>query len=151
MISGLKFKFEASQVTGLTASELVKNIVAILAKENYEIEDQTNRSIVFSQEPFGLVWNFEAPYLLDGGQFEFKELGAETTVVLTYFVSMAYSLLVFMAVMIFVVATGFYWGLLLFGAFFLFAGARQFFITKTVGKELLAKVLTETFDAKSTD
>jgi hypothetical protein len=140
-ISSFKLKFQISQTTHFATSNVIDRILVRLQDKKYQISNVTNSSVRFGQNTSKLVWNFKAPYVLDGGNFEITRSEQETVVVLSYFINVLPSLLIIIALLIFVVIQGEYFGIFFFGLFYIIAGSFQYTITKSAGRELLTSVL----------
>jgi hypothetical protein len=106
--SNFKLKFQTSQKTDFAGAIIVSKILAKLEEEKYDISKVTDKSIAFKQSPFRLLWNFQAPYILDGGNFEIKRSEQETIVVLHYFINILNYLLIWVALVIFLITQGEY-------------------------------------------
>ena len=140
--SSFKFKFQTSQKTNFGSAIIVNKIIARLQDEKYDISKVTDKSISFKRSPFRLVWNFQAPYILDGGNFEISKSEQETIVVLHYFINILYYLLIWISLAIFLINQGEYSAILFFGAFILIAAFFQYNVSKNVGKDLLNDILS---------
>lgn len=138
-----KISFQTSQTTDLPNELIVFNIRSKLRAEGYEILTLPDKSLSFKFPPFKFVWNFEAPYILDGGVFKISQTEQGTMVTLSYFVNMLYSLLVFIFLTTVVIIDGEYWAILFFGTFFFAASIFQYFTSKNVGKKLLTSIVAE--------
>jgi hypothetical protein len=138
-----RLSFQTSQVTDLEPSLLLGKIAAKLEDKKYVIREVTTNMVRFSWDPWKLVWNFQAPYILDGGNFEITNSETGTIVVLNYFVNGLYPLLIITTMLTFMTVHGDYWGISFFGLFFLVAATFQYFTTKNVGKDLLRDILRE--------
>ncbi len=75
-ISKFRFKFQISKKTDFPTSIIVEKILAKLKNKKYSILDVTDNSITFEKNPFRLVWNFQAPYILDEGDFKIYQIRA---------------------------------------------------------------------------
>ena len=140
--SSLKFKFQTSQKTNFGSAIIVNKIIARLQDEKYDISKVTDKSISFERSPFRLVWNFQAPYILDGGNFEISKSEHETIVVLHYFINIFYYFLIWIALAIFLINQGEYSAILFFGAFILIGAFFQYNVSKNVSKDLLNDILS---------
>lgn len=136
-----KLKFQTSQITHLPALDISEKIIKKLKDKKYEIEEVSDQNIIFGRPLFELVWNFEAPYILDGGDFEITKSEKGTTIILNYFIKTFYPILIFTLLMTFMLIREEYFGLLFFAIFFLITGTIQFFTTQNVGKELLKDII----------
>lgn len=141
-IQNFKLKFQTSQITHFATPIIIGKILAKLQDKKYQISSSTDKSITFRWNPFKLVWNFQAPSILDGGVFEITQSEQGTIVVLNYFINTLYPLLIITAFATFFIIQGEYFGILFFGAFFLAVGVYQYTTTKNIGKKLLNEVLT---------
>ena len=144
-IPNFKLRFQTSQITVVAATIIIKKILEKLEDKKYQIRAVTDTKVAFGWDPFRWVWNFQAPYILDGGNFEITKSEKGSIVVLNYFIDTLYPLLIITAFVTFFTIQGEYFGILFFGTFFLIAGTYQYFTTKNVGKELLNSVLTEDY------
>lgn len=72
-IHNFKLKFQTSQITHFATPIIVGKILAKLQDKKYQISSSTDKSITFRWDSFKLVWNFQAPYILDEGVFEFTK------------------------------------------------------------------------------
>ncbi|MDB5132344.1 MAG: hypothetical protein JWR02_2093 [Mucilaginibacter sp.] len=144
-IPNFKLTFQTSQITSFATPIVVGRILTKLQNKKYQICSTTDNSITFRWNPFRLLWNFQAPYVLDGGVVEITKLEKETIVVLNYYINTLYSLLVFTALITGIIIQGDYIAILFFGILFLTAGVYQYYTTKRVGKELLNYILTENY------
>ena len=142
-LPSLKLKFKTSKNTNLNASLIKTRITKKLENKKYVILESANNSIKFGSRTFELVWNFQAPFLLDGGNFQINEMEEETLVTLDYFIDTLYSLLVIAAIIVVIIIQGEYSAILFFGLFYLIAAVFQYFTTKNVGKNLLDDILGE--------
>jgi len=138
-----RLKFQISQTTNFSPSIVREEIFARLKDKKYLIEEATSNKVIFGRELFELVWNFEAPYILDGGSFEIIESEKGTTVILSYFIKTLYTLLFFIAFIIFIISKEAYYAIFFVTTFYLLVGFSQFFITKRVGEKLLRDILTK--------
>src|ERR1700733_6532367 len=137
-IPSFKLKFQTSQITDFDTPIITGKILVKLQNKKYQICAVTDNSITFRWDPFRLVWNFQAPYLLDGGDFEITKSEQGTIVVLNYSINTLYPLFIITAMMTILIIQGEYFGILFFGIFFLIAATHQYITTKKVGKELLS-------------
>lgn len=141
--SSFKLEFQTSQKTNFATPIIVSKILAKLQDKKYELCEVTDKRITFKWSILRFVWNFKAPYILDGGDFEITKSEQGTIVVLNYFINTLSYLLIFFALGIFLVIQGEYFAILFFGIFFLIATVFQYNTTKNVGKELLNDMLIE--------
>jgi hypothetical protein len=74
---------------------VIFNIRSKLQEKGYEISTLPDKSLSFRFPPFKIVWNFQAPYILDGGAFKVTETSEGTIVTLDYFINTLYPLLFF--------------------------------------------------------
>lgn len=142
-IPSLKLKFQVSQNTRLDNSLVRSRIEQKLTDGKYIIRASTDNNIEFGRRMFELVWNFQAPYILDCGNFQLDKTGGEITVTLNYFIKFLYPLLVFFAVIVGAIIQGMYFAIPFLISFILITSLIQYFITKSVGKSLLSNVLDE--------
>jgi len=142
-IPTFKISFETSQITDLATELVIFNIRSKLREGGYEILTLPDKSLSFKFPPFKFVWNFEAPYILDGGVFKISLTEQGTVVTLSYFINMLYPLLVFSVFITGIIIEGEYWAILFFGVIIFVASVFQYFTTKNVGKKLLSSILTE--------
>jgi hypothetical protein len=142
-ISKFRFEFQASQKTDFSAPVIVEKILTKLKDKKYCIDEATDNSITFEWNPFRLVWNFQAPYILDGGDFKITKSEQGTIVILNYFHNILYQLAVLTMLITICIVQGLFIGVLFFGLFYLIAGVFQYNTTKNVGRELLSDILTE--------
>jgi hypothetical protein len=142
-IPKFRFKFQASQKTDFSNPIIVEKILAKLKDKKYIILGVTDNTITFERNPFRLVWNFQAPYILDEGDFKITKSEQGTIVVLNYFFNILYLIAISTAFVVFCIINGLFFGALFFGLFYLIAGVFQYNTTKNVGEELLNDILTE--------
>jgi len=142
-LPNFKLKFQISQTTSFDTPTIIDKILTKLENKKYQIRAVTDNTITFRWNPFRLVWNFQAPFLLDGGDFEIAKTAQGAIVVLNYYINVLYPLLIIIGFMTVLITDGDYSDISFFGIFFLLAGAFQYITTKSVGKELLRDILTE--------
>lgn len=142
--SWLKLKFTVSRNTDFDNLLIRRRIKDKLTSKNYVILESNNNCIRFGRHAFEFVWNYQAPYILDGGKFQIDKLSEDKTVVsLSYFINTFYSFLKLSIIIIAVLIQGEHIIIWFFILFFTIASIFQYFTTKSVGKNLLNDILTK--------
>ena len=140
-IPNLKLSFQISRTTNLDDFVIVYNIRQVLGNKKYRVRALSENNIIFDFNPWRFVWNHQAPYILDGGDFKISTTGEVTTVTMNYFIDLLWPLIQMAAILVLLIIQEFYIGILFFAAFFLIASTFQYFTTRNVGRELLDEIL----------
>ena len=136
-----KLRFQTSQQTNLNSPIIVSKILVKLEDKKYEICKVTDKSVTFKWNPFRPVWNFQAPYILDGGNFEITKSEAGSIVVLNYFINPVSYILIWFGLVILLITEGQYLGILFLGTLILIFAIVQYNVTKNEGEDLLSDIL----------
>ncbi|WP_184550599.1 hypothetical protein [Mucilaginibacter sp. FT3.2] len=80
----MKIKFKVTQSTGLAPAVVISKIVSKPDDSRYRVNNVTLSSVEFDEEPWKLMWNFEAVKRLDGGKFEISSLNNEVLITFTW-------------------------------------------------------------------
>jgi hypothetical protein len=139
----MKIKFQVSQTTNLEPSIIIDRILILLKDKKYRIQEVTDNSITFDDDPWVLRWNFQQIRRLDGGRFEICASDGSKSVSFKCYLDILQTLLLLSAILIFLIVQWDYTGLLFLGLFILIVGSIQITTSKDVAREMVREILSE--------
>jgi hypothetical protein len=139
----LKIEYHISKTTSLPTQAIIERIRFQLNEKEYRLMGETNQSVRFDINQWALRWNYK-PTRLDGGEFEISTADNCTTVSLSYYSDLLTPLIMYIAMIAFLLINKAYEGILFFGAFYLITGIIHLVTSKIKAKELLNDILDET-------
>jgi hypothetical protein len=137
----MKIKFKVKQSTSLAPAVIIGSIVSKLDEGKYRVNNVTVSSVEFDEEPFKLMWNFEAVKRLDGGRFEISSSNNEALVTFTWYSNLLTPVLMIAALSIFAIYHGDYYAPLFFVTFFTIAIGISLVVKHSTARSMLSEVL----------
>jgi hypothetical protein len=105
----MKLKFKVSQSTNLHPQIITGKIVSLLDDGKYRVNHVTDSRVEFDENPWKLMWNFEAAKRLDGGKFEISMLNNEVLITFTWYKNLMVTVLILAALSITLIHEGEYY------------------------------------------
>jgi len=139
----LKLNFHISRKSNLETPIIIYRVLSKLNDQNYFIDTVTDNRVIFDDEPWKLIWNFQSVRRLDGGEFEINTSANGTITSFNYHLNILSPLLMLAALTVFFLIQGMYEGILFFCAFYLIAIAAHIITLKSVARRMLEEIFNE--------
>lgn len=137
----MKLKFKISQSTNLDPQIITGKIVSLLDDGKYRVNNVTDSTVEFDDDPWELIWNFEAVKRLDGGKFEISLLNKEALITFTWYKSLLVPAFILAAVSIILIHEGEYYAPLFFLAFYIIAISINIITLRSIASGMLNKII----------
>jgi hypothetical protein len=137
----MKLKFKVSQSTNLHPQIITGKIVSLLDDGKYRVNHVTDSRVEFDENPWKLMWNFEAAKRLDGGKFEISMLNNEVLITFTWYKNLMVTVLILAALSITLIHEGEYYAPLFFVAFYIIAISINIVTLRSIAREMLNKIV----------
>jgi hypothetical protein len=146
MIS-LNLKYTISETTSLEPYAVKAHILLKLKDENYRVQEITDNSVTFDDNPWRMMWSHQAFRRLDNGKFEFAALGERNVVSIIHYQGLWPNLIQMGLALFFAIFADDYFVIPFFGTFIFIGVVWRYYTLKMVGREMLEDILKDTTKA----
>jgi hypothetical protein len=139
----MKLRFQVSQSTNLTIPIIIENVLFKLNGNKYRIQEVTDDSVTFDDNPWTLRWSHEAIKRLDGGRFKINVSDSSITVSLHYYLNLLPWLIAVTILEFYTINDRVYEDSIFLVLFFFIIVIIQTLVSRGVAKSMLSEILNE--------
>src|SRR3569832_1000230 len=137
----MKLKLHISSKSHLEPPAIIDRIMSGLKQKDYVAKIATSNRVTFTDDPWQALWNFDAVRRLDGGTFTISISDNSTIIGLEYYRIIIIQLVIFAAIIVFLLFYGSNLMVLLGILFYLVAIGIQGVVLTMIARYLLEDIL----------
>jgi len=139
----MKLKYKIAQSTDLDTQTLIKKMISKLEDDKYRILSVRENGLTFYDDPWKLMWNFEAARRMNGGSFEIETKDGVQTATFSIYLSLIVPICILLVLSTILISERQYDAPLFFLAFYIVGVTIQMITIRSIAREMLNDVIAQ--------